>query len=87
LQKVGLTIENYAASKNKTVPQIIQEYRQQLENDLKLDLILNQIADEEKIVVDSEEIKKISSPNQEIDPYLATYLIRQQKTIEYLTSL
>ncbi len=89
LQKVGLTVEAYASSKNKTVQEIIQEYRQQIENNLKIDSILNQIAEEEKITVSPKEAEKIAatSTKNRINPYLATYLVRQRKTIEYLINL
>jgi len=43
--RLGLTVEQYLASTSKTTDQIKNEYRQQAEQTLKLELILSSIAD------------------------------------------
>ncbi|MCX6725826.1 MAG: trigger factor [Candidatus Shapirobacteria bacterium] len=57
--KLGLTVEQYLASVNKTTEQIKKEYQTQAEKTLKLELILSTIADEEKIQVNDDEIQKM----------------------------
>jgi FKBP-type peptidyl-prolyl cis-trans isomerase (trigger factor) len=61
VQKLGLTIEQYAASNNKSVEQIRAEHAQSAANTLKLELILQAIADERKIKVEETEIDKMIS--------------------------
>ncbi|MBU1499957.1 hypothetical protein KKE48_03765 [Patescibacteria group bacterium] len=48
VQKLGLTIDQYAGSNNKTVDQIKQEYQLTAANTLKLELILQAIAEDKK---------------------------------------
>ena len=59
IQKLGLTIEQYAPSNNKTVPQIKEEYRATAANTLKLELILQTIAEDRKLKADEKEIDKM----------------------------
>lgn len=48
VQKLGLTIDQYAGSNNKTIAQIKQEYQLTVANTLKLELILQAIAEDKK---------------------------------------
>ena len=84
LQKVGLTIEEYLASKRTTIDQLKKHYRQEIEANWKIELALEKIADENKIKVSQEEINKLPKTT---NPYFASKLIRQEKTLEYLLSL
>lgn len=56
---LGLSIEQYLASVEKTSDQLRQEYRQQADETLRLELILSKIADEEKIQVKDDEVEKM----------------------------
>jgi FKBP-type peptidyl-prolyl cis-trans isomerase (trigger factor) len=84
IQKLGLTIDQYAASNNKTVEQIKQEYRQTAANTLKLELILQTIAEDKKFKADEQEINKLKEPAEQA--YLAMVL-RKKQAIDYLLTL
>ena len=94
-QKLGITIDQYLASVNKTVDQIKEEYRHLVEENLSLEFILGKIADAEKIEVKAEEIQKIidNAKNEEEkkamgeQKYLMATLLRRQKTLDFLASL
>jgi len=94
-QKLGITIDQYLASVNKTVEQIKEEYRHLAEETLSLEFILGKIADSEKIEVRPEEIQKIidNAKNEEEkkamgeQKYLMASLLRRQKTLDFLASL
>jgi len=95
--RLGLTVEQYLVSIGKTSDQIRQEYRQQAEESLKLELILSAIADEEKIQVDNSEIQKMidAAPDEKTKkameiPTQRAYLrqlLRKRKAIDILTKL
>ncbi len=91
LSKASISLENHAASLGKNIPQIREEYRQQTINTLKIEFILEAVADKEKITVDKEELEKLAKTNQQagqqINQYMVAHFLRQQKTIEYLESL
>lgn len=65
LQKVGLTIEKYLAQTGKTVENIKEEYKRQSSEAIKLELVLNKIAIEEKILVDDSEIEAVATNMQD----------------------
>ncbi len=97
VQKLGLTIDQYAASNNKTVEQIRQEYQLSAANTLKLELILQAIAEDKKFKVELKEIddlinasadeklkKQLNTPAERI--YLET-LLKKRRAIDYLLTL
>lgn len=59
LSKLGLTVDRYLASQGKTADQLRQEYEKQAGETLKLELILAQIAEDEKIEIKEEEIDQM----------------------------
>jgi len=96
-QKLGLTIDQYAQSINKTVDQLKKDYHQSAEKTLKMELILQAIADDQKIKIEEKEIdaminttkdealkEKLNSPSEKA--YIASVL-RKRKAIDYLLSL
>ncbi len=87
LQKMNMSIDDYAHSQGKSIEQIHQEYHQQVEALIKLELILDAIADQENITVAQEEIANLTKNNPQANTYILTQLLRQQKVLEYLTSL
>ncbi len=87
LQKAGMSLEDYAQTQGKSVDQIRQEFRQQVEGLIKLELILEAIANQEKITVSQEEIQQIAKGNPQVNTYVLAQLLRQQKVLEYLSSL
>lgn len=97
IQKLGLTIDQYAASNHKTVVQIKQEYQLTAANTLKLELILQAIAEAKKFKTEDKDIdaminasgdekikKQLQAPSQRA--YLDT-LIKKRQAIDYLLSL
>lgn len=68
VQKLGLTIEQYLASTNRTVEQLKQDYASQSQESIKLVLILNRVAEAEKVQVSDAEIEEVinatSSPTK-----------------------
>ena len=97
IQKLGLTIDQYAASNNKTVTQIREEYALTAANTLKLELILQAIADDRKVKVADKEIdamiaaagdeklkKELNTPSQRA--YIGS-ILRKRQAIDYLITL
>lgn len=95
IRQAGLTFEQYLASKGETTDQVRQKYRQQAETALKLEFILDGIADDLKVEVTKAEIDTII--NKETDTakkralqeqsYLLASVIRRENTITRLLSL
>lgn len=100
VQKLGLTIDQYLSSTGKNIEQVRNGYQHQAQDTLKLLLILNKIADEEKIEVEDKEIENIAfaSDNalgqakekkeisQEQKNYIKSILLRR-KALDSLASL
>ena len=97
VQKLGLTIEQYASSAGKTVEDIKKEYQATAKNSLKLEIILQAIADEKKLTADEKEIdkmidtagdeklkKKLNTPSERA--YIGSVL-RKRQVIDSLISL
>ena len=61
--KLGITIESYLKSQNKTLDTLKKEYKKQAEDVLKIDFILEKIAKEEKIIVTDKEVEDAISAN------------------------
>ncbi len=95
--RLGMTVEQYAGSVNKTTDQLRQEYRQQAEESLKLELILSAIADKENVEVSDEEVQKMIAvaPDEKTKKTMETpaqrayirQLLRKRKVIDNLTKL
>ena len=97
IQKLGLTIDQYASSNQKTVDQLKAEYRLAAVNSLKLELILAAIGEEKKFVAREAEIdkmiaaagdeklkKQLNTPGERA--YIASVL-RKRQVIDYLLAL
>ena len=95
IKRLGVSLDQYLASKAKNEVELRKEYEERAEKDLKLEFLLRKIADEEKITVEQKEIDeaigaiKDEKQRQDIaqNPYLIAAIIRQQKTLEYLTKI
>lgn len=59
LQRLGLTLDQYLASLGKTSQQLHAEYRGRAEEELKLELILNEIGNDLGITVKGDEIDQL----------------------------
>jgi len=95
IKRLGVTLDNYLASRGKKDEELRKEYEERAERDLKLEFMLRKIADEEKISVEKEDIEHAigaisdEKQRQEIasNPYLVAAIIRQQKTLDFLSNL
>lgn len=94
-QKLGLTIEQYLISKGKTSEQLRTEYAQQAAKNLQIEFVLSEIADKENITVTQQDIDNIIAKVEKEeererlkkDSYYLAHLLRQQKTLDFLSSL
>ena len=96
LQQLGLTVEQYLASKTKTQEQLRVEYAQTSRDNLKLELILNAIASDQNLQISQEELQKwidsadpatkdtLTKPQSQAS--LKTVLLRR-KTLDFLLTL
>ncbi|PIS14377.1 hypothetical protein COT64_02975 [Candidatus Shapirobacteria bacterium CG09_land_8_20_14_0_10_39_12] len=95
--QLGITVEQYLASSNKTKDQLKAEYHQEAEKSLKLEFILGAIADSEKIAVPEAEVDKMIAavPDEKsrqafTDPGQRAYirqLLRKRQVIDNLSKL
>lgn len=95
LKSLGLSLEQYLSSRDKTADDMRAEYEEKAKKDLALEFILRKIADTEKITVENSDIEKavndIKDEKQKKqimeNPYLVASIIRQQKTLDFLTKI
>lgn len=95
IKALGLTLEQYLSSVGKSPEQLRNEYTQKAINDLKLEFILDKIAEVEKITVTPEEVesaiqKTEDKKTQEAlrqNSYFLASVIRQQKTLDFVKNL
>lgn len=95
--QLGLTVEQYLTSTGKTNQQLRGEYRKQAEETLKLELVLAQIAEKEKVAVTEAEIEKMieAVPDEKVRIGLKTpdqqiyirQLLRKRKVIDNLLKI
>jgi FKBP-type peptidyl-prolyl cis-trans isomerase (trigger factor) len=95
IKKLGLSLDQYLASTKRSPEDLRAEYAKRAENDIKLEFVLQKIAEIEKISVEPKEIEeaiqKAQNPaekqNLEANRYLLAGILRQQKTLDFLTNL
>ena len=95
LKKLGVSLDQYLLSRGKTAEQLRAEYDERAEKDLKLEFLLRKVADEEKITVEQKDVEdalnsiKDEKQKQEIakNPYLLASVIRQQKTLDFISKI
>lgn len=95
IKKLGLTLNSYLLSVGKTPEILRKESRKKAEENLKLEFILAEIAEREKIEVEEQEIEDFikKSPDRKTQSvlknqryYLAS-LLRKRKTLDFLLNL
>jgi len=89
-QKLGVTIDQYLASLGKTSQQLRDEYAKTAEENLKLEFILQKIADEINPTVTDQEVDDLTKTIPTQSASKRTYIkaiIRKRKTIDYLLKL
>lgn len=95
IQKLGMNVDQYMAAKNKTPESLRAEYAQQAVKNLTIEFALSEIADQEKITVTQDDLNKLIDKAEKPedkeklkkDSYYLAHLIRQQKTLDFLTNL
>lgn len=95
VQKIGLTMEAYLKSKGLTAEQLRESYRKEVEDIHKVEFILTEIADREKIQVEPKELETVFSSisnekerkNAQANAYFYASIIRKQKTLDFLLNL
>lgn len=94
-KKLGLTVEQYLASTQRTSETVKKEYEEQAKRTLTLEFALEEIADKEGIIVSDDDIDaviKTGKTDEEKEAlknqryYLASVL-RRQKTLDFLAAL
>lgn len=94
-RKLGLTIEQYLASTNRTADGLREEYTRLASRTLSLEFALEAIADAEKIEATDEDIQKVLAGAKseeerktlEKEKYYLTSMLRRQKTIDFLAAV
>lgn len=95
VQKIGLTVDAYLKSKNTTIDDLKKRYRQEIEDTYKLEFVLSEIAEKEKVTVEPEEINKLlgnitNEKEREAakqNSYYYATILRKQKTLDFLLAL
>ena len=95
VKKLGLTLEQYLSSTGRTAEDLRKEYEKKAENDIKLEFVLQKIAETENIRIEDKEIDEAiqqakndaERKNLEANRYLLASILRQQKTLDFLKNL
>lgn len=95
VKKLGLTLEQYLSSTGRTAENLRKEYEKKAENDIKLEFVLQKIAETENIRIEDKEIDEAiqqakndaERKNLEANRYLLASILRQQKTLDFLKNL
>lgn len=97
VNRLGMTIDQYLASKNMTSEQLRADYKKTAEDTLTMEFILAAIMKDRQIKVEKEEIDKMikAAPDEKIRKQLNTpeqrayiaHILAKRKTIDFLLSL
>lgn len=95
IKRLGLTLDQYLTSTNKKPETLRAEYAKKAEDDIKMEFVLQQVAESEKIVVEEREIDEaiqkakdpIERDNLKKNSYMLASILRQQKTLDFLKNL
>ena len=95
LTKLGLTIDTYCKSKGITPDQLRKQYEDEARNTYKLEFILEEVAENEKVTVGDSEIEAVITKTADAkerealqhNKYYIASLLRRQKTLDKLLSL
>lgn len=95
IKRLGLSLDQYLGSTKRNPQDLRAEYATRAENDIKLEFVLQKIAEDAKIAVDPKEVEeaidKAKNPEErqsmEANRYLLAGILRQQKTLDFLMNL
>jgi FKBP-type peptidyl-prolyl cis-trans isomerase (trigger factor) len=87
-QAAGITIDSYLKNRNQSLEDYKKEMSLRISEDWTLNLAISQIAADQKIVPLPAEIEDLTKKNPKLssNPSLVSYLLTQQKVIDFLTS-
>lgn len=87
--QAGLTVTEYLKSKNLTIDQYRLQLKTQIQREWQINLAIDQIAKDQHLSPSEPEIKTFTekSPQLADNPGLTTYLLTQQKVVDYLKNL
>jgi FKBP-type peptidyl-prolyl cis-trans isomerase (trigger factor) len=94
-KKLGLTVEQYLSSTQRTAETIKKEYEEQARRTLTLEFALEEIADQESILVSDDDIDTVIKTGKtdeekktlEAQRYYLASVLRRQKTLDFLASV
>ena len=95
VQKIGLTVDSYLQSKSLTMERLKEQYTREITDMYKLEFILLDIADKEKIEVSDTDMNKLFTnlkddkerESAKANAYFYASVLRKQKTLDFLISL
>ncbi len=95
IKKLGLSLDQYLSSTNRTPESFRKEYQEKAANDIKLEFVLQKIAIDEKISVEEKEIDEAIAKSKsdeerkqlQSNRYLLASILRQQKTLDFLRNV
>ncbi len=95
VKQIGMSVEEYARSKNTTLDAMKAQYEHEIEDMYKIELALEKISDDEKIVVEEKDIDEmlgnITDPKAREQAHKNAYfyatIIKRQKTLDHLLAL
>lgn len=95
IKRLGLSLDQYLASTNRKPEDLRTEYLKRAEDDIKLEFVMQKIAELEKITIDEKEIEeaiqKAKDPTEKeslsANKYILAGILRQQKTLDFLMNL
>ena len=88
-KSLNLSLDSYLKAVNKTLDQVKAEYAKSAEENLKLDLILLEIAKVEKIESSEEEVKQMATLSQAPESQYSQIkaVLDRRKTLEFLSKI
>jgi len=95
VKRLGLTLDQYLGSTGRTAVDLRKEYEQKAQNDIKLEFVLQKIAQEENITVEDKEVdeaiqqakNEAEKQNLQANRHLLASILKQQKTLDFLKNL
>ncbi len=95
LQKMGISVEQYVTSRSTTVDKLKEQFKKEIEETYQLEFILSEIAEQEKLAVEKEDLEKfMANLKDEKDKqafmqnaYYYASLLRKQKVLEHLANI
>lgn len=94
-KKLGLTVEQYLASTNRSADTIRKEYEEQARRSLTVEFALEEIADHDGIIISDDDIDTVLKSAKtdeerkqlEAQRYYIASILRRQKTLDMLASI